>query len=125
MSFNIGKIFRTIVNPIIGKPTPAAQSAAYQQQGMSMANQVATNYNNQVMAIQNQQAADAAAASQASAVQAQQAKDAQLQADNMAAQDNALRQSARQASLGSTANTLYGNKYKKSDETTSSVLLGM
>lgn len=118
MGFNLGKIFRTVVNPLIGKATPAAQSAAYVAQGNQMANTAATNYNNQM-------ASQQASAAQASAVQQQQAAIAQTQSDTLVAQDNALRQTAMQASMGSTANMLYGTKKKQGDETTSSVLLGM
>lgn len=118
MGFNLGKIFRTVVNPLVGRPTPAAQSAAYQAQGMQAANTAATNYNNQVAETQAAQSQQAAANQQQAMIQKQ-------QSDTLMAQDDALRQSARQASLGSTANTLYGTKYKRSDETTSSVLLGM
>ncbi len=121
MGFNIGKIFRTIVNPIIGRPTPAAQSAAYQAQGMAAANQVADQIN-YTAATNN--AANSAAAAQQTAVQQQQTTQNQLQADNLAASDESLRNAARMASKGSTANVLYGSNYNKKDEKTSSVLLG-
>lgn len=117
MGFNLGKIFRTIVNPIIGRPTPAAQSRIYQAQGMAAANDVATQINN-TAAMNN------AAAAQQQAVQQQQATQNQLQADNLAAADESMRNAARLASKGSTANILYGSNYNKKDEKTSSVLLG-
>lgn len=117
MGFNLGKIFRTIVNPLVGRATPAAQSAAYQAQGMAAANQVATQINNDA-------ATQSAAAAQQSAVQQQQATQNQLQADNLAAADESMRNAARLASKGSTANILYGSNYNKKDEKTSSVLLG-
>jgi len=117
MGFNLGKMFRTVFNPLVGKATPAQQSAIYAKQGNDMAQQAAQNYNNQVSALQGQQA-------QQAAVQQQQAMQAQTQADTLAAGDDALRQTAAMAQKGSTANVLYGGRYKTNDEATSRVLLG-
>lgn len=128
MGFNLGKMFRTVFNPLVGKATPAQQSRIYAQQGRQMAMDAATNYNNQV-AMQQAQAAmtqqpTQPTTQQAQAVQQQQATQAQTQADTLAAADDGLRQAALMAQKGSTANTLYGGRYKTNDETTSRVLLG-